>query len=261
MRPLVYGGILFFLASSLMLPEMMAQERSSDSLIVPSGRSTKTKPKTIKKRRTIYRIQSESVAQEVGLSADQTAKLEVLYREMRKSHKLALSKIPREGDKEVAASKIQELRQKDREKFAAHLDSVVTTEQRERILPLLCCFNPQWDTFTNVLAGFKLGREKMAAAMAVVNGYVLELSKSKEIEMSSGVKGMGRSVNASRNGLKTRDSEKSHEKNVKSRSSSNRSKRESPQTMRDRLDSRLGQILTAEEYVLWKESSKKRKQN
>ncbi|GEM_PF-3040530 len=265
MKRFIYFCVLSIIVSFLLPYELQAQNRSTDSTIVPPSHTTKVKPKKIKKRRTIYKIQSRSVAEELGLSADQTAKLEVLYREMRKSHKLALTKIPKEGDKDESASSVQELRERDQEKLAEGLKGIMTDEQIASGLPLLCCFNPQWDSFTNVLFSLNLEREKLKAAMVLVNTYIVSLRESKEKSVSTDVKGTGKlgskSGGKSRNRSSGRDSELSRTKSEKSTGvHSRRSTRESPQSLKQRLDMSLGQLLTREQYAVWAESSKKGKQ-
>src|SRR5512137_526119 len=46
-----------------------------------------------------WKMQAQSVAEEIGLSRDQTAKLTAAYLVAQKDHKLALKKLPQEKDK------------------------------------------------------------------------------------------------------------------------------------------------------------------
>jgi hypothetical protein len=243
--------MLSLLLSFVWFSNGQAQTKSVDTTAVKSSHIAKVKPKKIKKRRSVYKLQSLSVAEELGLSGEQTSKLEVIYREMRKSHKLALTKMPKEGDKSETQEAIRQLREKDRAKLAEDLKAVLTDDQIDRALPLLSCFNPQWDSYVNVLSRFDLEKEKMNTVMALVNKCMLELQEPRSKSIMGGNKSGGKS---SRKSIVSFDEkQKSHGWQIE------RVQRQKTQNPKQQLDLKLATLLDPAQYEQWIESTAKDK--
>jgi hypothetical protein len=162
-----------------------AQERSIDTTAALSVHPATVKPKKIKKRRAVYKLQSQSVAEAWGLNTQQSDTLEVLYREARKSRKLAVSRILKE-DMAAYKAKAEEINAAERGKLGIALRSIMTEDQAAEAMPILGGFNPHWDTYVFVVSTFRLEKEKRSAALQLVLHYIAASERTKKGSKSGG---------------------------------------------------------------------------
>jgi hypothetical protein len=162
-----------------------AQERSLDTTATVSVHPATVKPKKIKKRRAVYKLQSQSLAEALGLNKQQSDTLEVLYRETRKSRKLAVSRIPKE-DMAAYKAKAEEINAAERGKLGIALRSIMTEDQAAEAMPILGGFNPHWDTYVFVVSTFGLEKEKRSAALQLVLRYIATSERAQKGSKSGG---------------------------------------------------------------------------
>jgi len=186
--------------------------------------SAQNKPaakKTGKKDNTeaAWKLQAQSVSEEVGLSKDQTAKLTDAYLAAKRSHKQALKELPEEKDKDKSRVATQAAIEKDRAKFVASLKGVLTDELVTKVLPTLGSFNAKWDGFVVALQDLKLEKAAMKSAMKLVINYVTEYGAASVESMKS----------------------LNHKPNSK--------------PFKAKLDTGLSGVLSADQMKLWKEAT------
>jgi len=166
-----------------------------------------------------WKLQAQSVSEEVGLSKDQSAKVTDAYLAAQRSHKQALKELPEEKDKNKSRTATQTVIDKDRAKFVASLKGVMTDDLIAKILPALGSFNAKWDGFVAALQDLKLEKAPMKSAMKLVIKYVTD-SEAANSEM-----------------MKT----------------SNRKANSKP--FKATLDTGLASLLSAEQMKTWKETT------
>ncbi|MCX6141805.1 MAG: hypothetical protein NTZ35_01160 [Ignavibacteriales bacterium] len=132
-----------------------------------------------------WKLQAQSVSEELGLSKDQTAKLTAAYLAAEKGHKQALKELPEEKDKDKSRAATQAAIEKDRANFAASLKDVLTEELVAKVLPTLGSFNAKWDGFVVALQNLKLEKAAMKSAMKLVINYVTEYEAASVESMKS----------------------------------------------------------------------------
>jgi hypothetical protein len=134
-----------------------------------------------------WKLQAQSISEELGLSKDQTAKLTDAYVAASKSHKQALKELPEEKDKDKSRAATQAVIEKDRARFVASLKGVLADELVAKVLPTLGTFNAKWDGFVVVLQDLKLEKATLTSAMKLVIKYVTdsEAANSEMMKTSS----------------------------------------------------------------------------
>jgi hypothetical protein len=166
-----------------------------------------------------WKLQVQIVAEDSGLSKDQTAKLTEAYLTARRSHKQALKELPEEADKDKARAATQEAVETDREKFLTSLKGVMSDELIAKVTPTLGSFNAKWDGFVIVLQDLKLNPATMKSALKFVITYVTEYETSS----SESMKAFNRKPNS--------------------------------RPFKDKLDRDLSGLLSAEQMAQWKEAT------
>ena len=166
-----------------------------------------------------WKMQAQSISEEVGLSKDQTAKLTAAYLVAKKNHKQALKELPEEKDKDKSRAATQAAIEKDRAKFVASLKGALTEDLIAKVLPTLGSFNAKWDGLVAALQNLKLEKGAMKSAMKLVINYVTD-SEAANIEMMK---------------------------------SSNRKANSKP--FKEKLDTGLAGVLSAEQMKIWKEAT------
>jgi hypothetical protein len=141
----------------------------------------------------------------------------------------------------------------------------MTEEQINKSVPLLCCFNPLWDNYVNILVGFELDKEKLSAAMAAVNAHMLSLQGSKTKSSGRNGRSTGRSSNKSQKGFSDQSFGRSSRKSNGGFSGSNSNMgftgthKRNPQEIKQHLDLALGAILTEDQMKVWNDATVKGK--
>jgi hypothetical protein len=166
-----------------------------------------------------WKLQAQSVSEEVGLSKDQSAKLTDAYLAAKKSHKQALKELPEEKDKDKSRAATQAAIEKDRAKFVASLKGMLADDLVAKVLPTLGSFNAKWDGFVVALQDLKLEKATMKSSMKLVINYVT-------------------------------DSEAANSEMMKS---SNRKANSKP--FKEKLDTGLAGLLSADQMKIWKAST------
>ena len=140
----------------------------------------KVKPKKIKRRRSVYRLQSQSVARALNLSQVQMDSLEVLYRETRKNRKLELSKYPDKQDRAKYNPIAREINDREREKLLISMKEILSVDQAEEAIIPLGSFNPRWDNYVGTLQYLDIERGKKEAAMQFILLYAIEYAQESK---------------------------------------------------------------------------------
>lgn len=166
-----------------------------------------------------WRLQAQSVSEEVGLSKDQTAKLTAAYLAAQKSHKQALKELPEEKDKDKSRAATFSVIEKDRAKLVASLKGVLSEDLLAKALPTLGSFNAKWDGLVAALQDLKLEKGVMKSAMKCVIDYVTDYEAASIVSMKT--------VN--------------HKPNSK--------------PFKAKLDTDLSGVLSAEQMKLWKDAT------
>jgi hypothetical protein len=166
-----------------------------------------------------WKLQAQSVSEEVGLSKDQTAKITDAYLTAQKSHKQALKDLPEEKDKDKSRAATQAVIEKDRAKFVSSLKGALTEDLVARVIPTLGSFNAKWDGFVVALQDCKLEKATLKSAMKLVIKYV-------------------------------NDSEAANSEMMKT---SNRKANSKP--FKATLDTGLASLLSADQLKMWKEAT------
>jgi hypothetical protein len=166
-----------------------------------------------------WKLQAQSVSEEVGLSKDQTAKLTAAYLAAKKSHRQALKELPKETDKDKSRAATLAAIEKDRTKFAASLKGVLADELIVKVLPILGSFNAKWDGLVAALQDLKLEKAILKSAMKCTINYVTEYEAASIESM----------------------------KTVKHRPNS--------RTFKAKLDTDLSGVLSAEQMKMWKDAT------
>jgi hypothetical protein len=143
--------------------------------------------KTGKKENTeaAWKLQAQSVSEEMGLSNDQMAKLSDAYLAAQRSHKQALKELPEEKDKDKSRAATQAVVEKDQAKFAASLKGTLTDELIAKFVPTLGSFNTKWDAFVIVLQDLKLDKPALKSAMKLVIHFVTDYEAASIESMKS----------------------------------------------------------------------------
>jgi hypothetical protein len=132
-----------------------------------------------------WKLQAQSVSEEIGLSQDQSAKVTEAYLAAQKSHKQALKELPQEKDKDKSRTATQAVIDRDRANLAASLKGIVTEELIAKVLPTLGSFNAKWDGFVITLQDLKLEKATLKSAMKLVIKYVTDSEAANSEMMKS----------------------------------------------------------------------------
>lgn len=182
---LVFATVMYLFVFLIGDHSAKAQVQSMDTTATASVHPAKVKPKKMKKRRAVYKLQSQSVAEALGLNKQQSDTLEVIYREARKSRKLAVSRIPKE-DMAAYKARAEEISAVERGKLEIALRRIMTEEQAAEAMPVLGGFNPHWDSYVFIISTFKLEKDKKTAALQLILKYIAASEKGKKGSKSGG---------------------------------------------------------------------------
>ncbi|MGB2867883.1 MAG: hypothetical protein WBD36_05490 [Bacteroidota bacterium] len=188
---------------------------------VPAQAKSDKLTKESEKIHSVWKLQSQSVAQDLGLSKEKSGILEKAYLAARQSQASALKSLPEETDRQKSRAAIEQLKSSEREKLKASLKDTFSEKEIARILPSLATFNKNWDKYLATLRDFGLPKSKMTAAQKVLIEYVVEYEQARERAVAS----------------------------------EGRFSKKNSQPYKDTLDAGLSKILTANQLKMWKEAS------
>ncbi|MFH0991213.1 MAG: hypothetical protein V1799_14490 [bacterium] len=190
------------------------------SVICTAQTETVTKKKEVKENsETVWKLQAQSVSNLLGLSEDQTTKLTKAYLAARTGHKQSLKELPEEKDKDKSRIATQLAIEKDCEKFVSALKGNFSDELIAKLTQTLGSFNTRWDGYAATLLDLKLEKAKMTSAMQFLIKYVTEY----ETASKESIKSFNRRPNS--------------------------------RPFKEKLDTDLSGLLTAEQLAAWKEAT------
>lgn len=167
--------------------------------------------------------QAKSVATELGLADDVSAKLVDAYKAARQSQidaiKAKLGEAGQAGPGSFNA--MREVTDAERGKFETAIKAFLNEEQTGKAMGTLGAFNRRWDAMTMVLSGFNLDDAKNAEAMKLVMGYVADSDKAMREAFAAGPGGDRGAM------------------------------RDKMRAMKQKLDADLGKVLSAEQLQTW----------
>ncbi len=191
MKQLLRIGVVAFIIFSFLLGILFSQstylfaesKKNTSNKIYAAADSkqitaVKKKPKKIKRRRTVYDQQAQCVGKLLNLSEEQTDTLKVIYRELRKSRKLELTKYPNKQDKEY--KKIAyEIEKNARANLFEKMKEIMSIENAKKAIVPLASFNPRWDGYVAILASFGLKRDIKSKVIRHTLEYAIKYEKGK----------------------------------------------------------------------------------
>ena len=135
---------------------------------------------TPEKRAAAQEVEAKCVAKSLNLSEEVTGQLVTAYKAARKSHREAMEKIreSEEGDRASRFQQYLELNDSDRGKLESALKEFLTEDQVKKAIESLGTFAWRWDRYVDTLAGFELDEEKLYQALGLVNTYIVDISKA-----------------------------------------------------------------------------------
>lgn len=172
------------------------------------GDDARNASRTGEKSRAAWALESKWMAHELGLSAENAAKLAETYAKAREDQRTAYDKARARitgggeapatkpegdegGDKPARGSRgrpsagdlqkaTTEIRNAEAEKLKTALSAFLSADQVARAMEPMGTFDVNWDTMTNSLATLRLDEAKMNEAMTPVAGFVVAYNKSRE---------------------------------------------------------------------------------
>jgi hypothetical protein len=182
-------------------------------------------PPSPEKMAKAWALEAKTVAQDLGLPAELTAKLVDAYKAARESQMAAVAAKLGQGRGQRDFAAIREVAQAEKAKFETALKGFLNPEQTTKALAVLGTFNRRWDLMAAALDGMNLDEKKMAEAMKLVAGYVAESDKAMQAAMASG---------------------------------NRESMRETGTKLKEKLDGDMAKILSAEQMTKWNEATARR---
>lgn len=156
-----------------------------DATAQPGGRGGP--PMAPEKLDAALTLEARGVAKELGLSDEVTAKVVDAYKAARKSQQAAMRELfsaGRGGGMEAFQERLA-LNEKERGKLEEALKGFLKAEQAGKAVASLGTFNRQWDRFTDTLAGFQLGEEKLYPALKLTCQYVVDSDAARSEAMAN----------------------------------------------------------------------------
>lgn len=182
-------------------------------------------PGALERNEKAWEIQANSVAKSLSLSADQTTKLVKAYKEARESYIKAFEALRGEQGSQRDRGKFMEVGKAEKAKFEAAIKGFLKPEQLSAALSSLGSFNRRWDSMVMALDGMKLDEKKMAEAMKLVIDFVVEQDKLMQTMASGG---------------------------------DFQAMREKMRPLREKLDTDMAKVLSADEMTKWTEATQMR---
>ncbi|MEM3373459.1 MAG: hypothetical protein QXF76_04560 [Candidatus Anstonellales archaeon] len=170
---LIYCFVLCFNVNSI-----IAQIRLNDTTKYETNHLLKAKPKKIKKRRVVYKLQVKSICDALNLTNSQCDSLNEVYRIVRRDRKLELTKYTNKKNDNYKRT-VDVINSKARENLKNTLKKFLTEDQINMALIALGSFNPKWDSYVNLVANFNLEIEKMKSALSCIYNYIVNYEQFK----------------------------------------------------------------------------------
>ena len=195
------------------------------SLAAPGGPGA---PLSAEAATTAWESEAKTVARQLKLNAEKTAKLVDAYKAARASHRRAMEAKLGEGARPDAQNyaAMGEVATAERTKLETALKGFLTAEETQKAMATLGSFSRRWDQMTAVLNGMKLDEKVQAQAMDTVAAYVAESAAGM----------MTQPAPADREAL-----------------------RQKSQQAREKLDAEMAKILSPDQLAKWKESTARRR--
>jgi hypothetical protein len=155
------------------------------ALCVAQETATQGKKPAKENSEAVWKVQAQSVADQLGLTKDQTAKLTTAYLTARASHKQSLKELPEEKDKDKARVALQGAIEKDQAAFLSSLKGTLSPETLSKLTTTLGSFNGRWDGYTTTLLELKLDAATMKTAMGFLITYVSDYEGASKESLKS----------------------------------------------------------------------------
>lgn len=167
-----------------------------------------------------HELEAQSVAQALGLSDELTTKLVDAWKASRESTAAAFRTQGGQGNRQTMLDAMKA----EQTKLEASLKGFLNEEQTAKALGYFSPFVWRWDQMVLAIDDMNLEAEKEKQALVRVAEYVAASAKARESAMAGG-------------------------------GGDQRDMRQQMRDMRDKLDTDLGQILSAEQLAQWKEKT------
>ncbi len=173
------------------------------------------------KQEAAWTIEVKCVAQELKLSDEVAGKVAELYKASRKSLQEATQKLLQDsqGDRMAMMQGMMDLRTAETAKLETALKGKLDEAQTKAAMASLGTFNPMWDLMVDTLSEFKLEAKKQTDALKAIKVYVEGSGKAQADAMAS---------------------------------MDFQSLRDEMQKLKEKLDTDLTPILSAEQLAQWK---------
>ena len=165
-----------------------------------------------------HNLEATTVAQSLSLPADKTAKLLEAYKTARESHMTAMRAVQKPGERPDFQA-MQGITKAEAAKFEAAVKAFLTPEQTAAVTATLGTFNRRWDRMVLALDGMGLAEKPKADALKLVMENVAESGKAMQAAAGS------------------TDREAMRAQNEK---------------MREKLDTEIAKVLSADQLTKWK---------
>ena len=171
----------------------------------------------------IWALQAADVAKSIGLTPELSTKLTDAYKAARESYSAAMDALRGQGQEARRDfGKMRELGVAEKGKFGEVLKGFLDADQTAKVLATLGSFNRRWDSMVSTLMGMGLDEASMSKAMGLVTGYVAESDKIMQGVTEGG---------------------------------DFQAVREKAQALREKLDTDMATVLSAEQMTKWKEAT------
>lgn len=198
---------------------VLAATIALSAALVAQDQTTETKKATNDEPESVWRLQAQSVADQLGLSKDQVTILTKAYLAAQVAHRQSLKDLPEEQDKDKSRAALLRSIAKDQATFLSALNGSLSAEAVAKVTMTLGSFNGRWDGYTAELLALKLDHEKLKTAMGLLIKYVSEYEE------------------ASKESLKLFN------------------RRPNSRSFKQKLDTDLAGLLTAEQRVQWNKAT------
>jgi len=205
-----------------------AAKPAAPAAAAPAAKPAPAAPPTAENATTSWEMEAKTVARQLKLNDEKTAKLVDAYKAARASHRKALEAKLGEGarpDSENYAA-MREVVAAERTKLETALKGFLSPEETQKAMATLGSFSRRWDQMTAVLSGMKLDPKVEAQAMDTVAAYVAESTAGMTAQPAP----------ADREAF-----------------------RQKSQEARDKVDAEMAKILSQEQLAKWKESTARRR--
>ena len=144
------------------------------------GKTGEGKKATKDNVESVWRLQAQSVSDQLGLTKDQSEKLTVAYLAARAAHRQSVKELREETDKDKSRVALQGAIEKDREGFLSSLKGSVDSNALAKIATTLGSFNSRWDGYAATLVDLKLDNTAMKSAMGFLIKYVTDYEQASK---------------------------------------------------------------------------------